>query len=42
MPIINLTQRRKDAKNLRVFYYGRTTGHRISKMTPYVNISLAI
>jgi plasmid stabilization system protein ParE len=29
MPIIKLTQRRKDAKNLRIFYYGRATGHHI-------------
>jgi hypothetical protein len=27
MPLIKLTQRRKDAKVLRLFYYGRTTGH---------------
>jgi hypothetical protein len=29
MPLIKLTQRRKDAKVLRLFYYGRTTGHDI-------------
>jgi hypothetical protein len=30
MPLIKLTQRRKDAKVLRLFYYGRTTGHDIT------------
>ncbi len=29
IPIIKLTQSRQGAKNLRVFYYGRATGHYI-------------
>jgi hypothetical protein len=31
IPIIKLTQRRQDAKNLRIFNYGRTTGLRPGK-----------
>jgi hypothetical protein len=39
VPIINLTQRRQDAKNLRVFYYGHTTGHDIKHKPEFFPLS---